>query len=269
MHIGVIGIRSKHLNFFRTALARCYPGGEHIITHICGFDAPELIGNHPDLIHCHSPQQLIDAVDAVIIALREGYQHAALAVMAMEAGKPVFVDKPFTSTSEDARWIQETAQRTGVPCTGGSTICYTKEVQQLKNKLPHCTEYSLSYQADPFSPFGGWYFYGSHLTDLCTCIFGTHWAGVSACIQADTITARVSYPGFTVTLRTSPEPQDILCTAGIPQKLDDIHCYDAGMRHFCDLAEGSAGSDIPALVSSVQLLNAILTSVREGKPYPG
>lgn len=269
MHIGVIGIRSKHLNFFRTALSRCYPGGEHTITHICGFDAPELISNYPDLVHCHDPRALIDAADAVIIALREGYQHAALAVMAMKAGKPVFVDKPFTCTAEDALWIQQTALRTGVPCTGGSTLCYTKEVQQLKNKLPHCTEYSLSYQADPFSPFGGWYFYGSHLTDLCTCLLGTQWEKVTAAIDGDTITARVQYPDFSVTLRTSPEPQDICFFGDKTYSLDDVHCYEAGMKHFCELIQGNARSNIPALVSSVRLLDAILAAAREGKPYPG
>jgi len=269
MHIGVIGIRSKHLAFFRQALSRCYPGGEYTITHICGFDAPELLGNSPDLVHCDNPKQLIDAVDAVVIALREGYQHAALAVMAMEEGKPVFVDKPFTCSEEDAQWILETALRTGVPCTGGSTLCYTKEVQQLKNKLPHCDEYSISYMADPFSPFGGWYFYGSHLTDLCTCVFGTGWTGVQAQIQRDAICAQVIYPDFRVNLRTSPQPQEILFTAGSTHALDDTHCYEAGMAHFCDLVQGRAESDIPALVSSVRLLDAILTSAREGKPYPG
>ena len=267
MHIGVIGIRSKHLNFFRHALARCFPAQEHTITHICGFDAPELISTHPDLIHCNDPLQLIQAVDAVIIALREGYQHAALAVMAMEAGKPVFVDKPFTCSAEDALLIQQTALKTGVPCTGGSTLCYTKEVQQLKNQLPHCDHYSLSYQADPFSPFGGWYFYGIHLTDLCTSIFGTDWTDVCASIQRDAITAEVTYPRFRVTLRTTPQPQDILFTAENPCKLDDTHCYEAGMEHFCNLAEGEAQSDIPALVSSVRLLDAILAAVREDRPY--
>lgn len=269
MHIGVIGIRSKHLNFFRQALSVCYPGGEHTITHICGFDAPELLGNYPDLVHCDSPKQLIDAVDSVVIALREGYQHAALAVMAMEAGKPVFVDKPFTCSEEDAQWILKTALQTGVPCTGGSTIAMTEKVQQLKNKLPHCAEYSISYMADPFSPFGGWYFYGSHLTDMCVTLFGTGWKGVTARQQAGRITARVEYPGFIVTLRSSPEVQPFVLQADTRYEFDDVHCYEAGMRHFCAVAQGAETGDLPGQISSVQLLDAILTSAREGKPYPG
>jgi len=269
MHIGVIGIRSKHLAFFRQALSRCYPGGEYTITHICGFDAPELLGNSPDLVHCDNPKQLIDAVDAVVIALREGYQHAALAVMAMEEGKPVFVDKPFTCSEEDAQWILETALRTGVPCTGGSTLCYTKEVQQLKNKLPHCDEYSISYMADPFSPFGGWYFYGSHLTDLCVSIFGTGWEGVSAVMEGDRVTAQVRYPGFSVMLQSSPEVQPFLFAADRVYTLDDVHCYEAGMRHFCALAQGKEPGCTELMVSSVRLLDSILTAAREPQPYCG
>ena len=39
MHIGVIGIRSKHLAFFRQALAVCFPGRDpqnHLLMHSIG-----------------------------------------------------------------------------------------------------------------------------------------------------------------------------------------------------------------------------------------
>lgn len=266
MHIGVIGIRSKHLAFFRQALSVCFPQGEHTITHIWGYDAPELLFKYPDLICCDTPQQLIAAVDAVVIATREGYAHAALALMCLEAGKPVFVDKPFACSVEDALLIRQAAQRTGTPCTGGSTIAMTQKVQQLKAKLPHCDEYSISYQADPFSPFGGWYFYGSHLTDMCITLFGTGWVGVSASQERDRITAWVQYPDFTVILRSSPEAQPFALAADTIYEFDDVHCYEAGMAHFCQVAQGREAGDLPGQVSSVRLLNAILTALREEQP---
>lgn len=269
MRIGVIGIRSKHLSFFRQALALCFPAGEHTITHIWGYDAPDLLERYPDLVHCDTPEVLIGAVDAVVIATREGYTHAALAEMCLNAGKPVFVDKPFACSLEDALQIQEAAVRTGVPCTGGSTIAMTEKVQQLKSKLPHCKEYTLSYQADPYSPFGGWYFYGSHLTDMCITLFGTGWEGVTACQEGDRITARVEYPGFTVTLCSSPEVQPFVLQADTRYEFDDVHCYEAGMGHFCAVAQGLASGDLPGQVSSVKLLNQILTAARAGKPYCG
>jgi len=269
MRVGVIGIRSKHLAFFQKALRVCFPGGEHTITHIWGFDAPERISNHPDLISCGTPEALIDAVDAVVIATREGYTHAAFAKLCLEAGKPVFVDKPFACSEEDALEILSTAERTGTPCTGGSTIAMTQKVQQLKTKLPHCKEYSLSYQADPHSPFGGWYFYGSHLTDLCVTLFGTGWHGVSARQEGSRMTARVHYDDFTVTLRSSPEAQPFLLVAEDVCEFDDVHCYEAGMTHFCNVAQGLETGDLPGQVSSVRLLNAILTAVGAVQPYPG
>lgn len=267
MHFGVVGIRSKHLNFFRKALAVCFPGGEHTITHIWGCDAPELLTNHPDLIHCFSLEQMLPQVDGVIIALREGYAHAALAKACLKAGKPVFVDKPFTCDIAEARSILETAYKTGTPCTGGSTIALTKTVQQLKTKLPHCDEYTISYMADPFSPFGGWYFYGSHLTDLCVTLFGDGWDSVSAAIRGDRVTARVRYPGFTVTLQSSPEVQPFLVKADQDYVLDDVHCYEAGMRHFCAVAAGEDPGCTELMVSSVRLLDQILSAAREPQPY--
>lgn len=263
MHIGVIGVRSKHLRFFQEALLRCYPSAEHTISHVCGYDAPELLPSLTDFTLCDTPAQLIEAVDAVIIALREGHQHAALARMCMEAGKPVFVDKPFTCDISQARELLEVSLRTGIPCTGGSTVCFTEKARQLKAELPCCKEYSISYMADPFDPFGGWYFYGSHLTDLCVSIFGRDWSGVSAEIQGDRITARVRYPRFSVVLRTSPEMQPLLITADREYQLDDHGCYAAGMMHFCNVASGREECCTEDLVSSVALLRGILAACRE------
>ena len=269
MRIGVIGIRSKHLHFFRESLCRLFPEGQHRITHICGLDAPELLDNWPDMVHCDSPQTLIDSVDAVIIALREGYQHAALAQLSMEAGKPVFVDKPFTCNPAEAQALAELAFKTGAVCTGGSTVCFTKEVRQLKHKLPQQKQYEISYMADPFTPFGGWYFYGSHLTDVCVTLFGTNWTQVQASQQGGAITARVKYPDYEVILRSSPKAQPFLVHAGDTHQLDDHGCYDAGMAHFIATAEGKESGNAAELVSSVNLIKAILTSLKEGQPYPG
>lgn len=269
MRIGVIGIRSKHLTFFRESLARLYPDGTHTITHIWGLDAPELLSNWPDLIHCTDPEELIGSVDAVIVALREGYQHAHFAAMAMEAGKPVFVDKPFTCNPREAAAIAALSTETGIPCTGGSTICFTEKARQLQEQLPRQKQYVLSYQADPFSPFGGWYFYGSHLTDLCVRIFGKDWQSVSASQTGGSISARIQYPDFEVTVKSSPETQPILLTADQVYTLDDRGCYDAGMAHFIAVAEGSEAGVASDLVHSVRLIGAILTSLKAGQPYPG
>ena len=64
-------------------------------------DAQELI-NDPD-------------VNAVYVATPPS-SHATFAIMAMRAGKPVYVEKPLASTYEDCARINRVSEQTGVPC---------------------------------------------------------------------------------------------------------------------------------------------------------
>lgn len=266
LRIGIIGARSRHLDYFRRAVAGCFPEEDFSITHLYAPDAPELVPLYRELVVCTTPQELIASSDAVIIALREGTQHAALALMAMMQGKPVFVDKPFACAPEDAQRMLAYALERGVPCTGGSTLCFTPEVRRLARELPPAREYTLSYQADPFSPYGGWYFYGSHLGDLCIALFGENILEVSAELSCGCVAARVRYPSFTVTLRSTPEVQAPILTAGHAYVLDNGGCYEAGMRHFHAVARGEEEGCAARLCASVRLVDAVFTSLRTGRP---
>lgn len=63
------------------------------------------------------PQELIEdpEVNAVYIATPPS-THATYAIMAMKAGKPVYVEKPLTSNYEDCVRINRISEKTGVPC---------------------------------------------------------------------------------------------------------------------------------------------------------
>jgi len=62
-------------------------------------------------------QQLIDDpdVNAVYVATPPS-SHATFAIMAMKAGKPVYVEKPLAADYEDCARINSVSERTGVPC---------------------------------------------------------------------------------------------------------------------------------------------------------
>ena len=62
-------------------------------------------------------QELIDdpEVNAVYVATPPS-SHATFAIMAMRAGKPVYVEKPLASTYEDCARINHVSEKTGVPC---------------------------------------------------------------------------------------------------------------------------------------------------------
>ncbi len=62
-------------------------------------------------------QKLIDdpEVNAVYVATPPS-SHATFAIMAMKAGKPVYVEKPLAANYEDCARINRVSEQTGVPC---------------------------------------------------------------------------------------------------------------------------------------------------------
>ncbi len=72
------------------------------------------------------PEEVIGQVDAVVIATDIGSEHAARCRPFVEAGLPVFVDKPLVDTAEDLnvfrKWIAG-----GAALLSGSALSYAKE----------------------------------------------------------------------------------------------------------------------------------------------
>lgn len=79
-------------------------------------------------------QQLIDdpEVNAVYVATPPS-SHATFAIMAMRAGKPVYVEKPLASTYEDCARINRVSEQTGQPCFVAYYRRYLPYFQRVKD----------------------------------------------------------------------------------------------------------------------------------------
>lgn len=73
-------------------------------------------------------------VDAVYVAAPHS-EHAALAVQALEAGKPVLVEKAFTETLAEAEQVVEAARSAGVLCTEAMWTRYLPHVDVIHQLL--------------------------------------------------------------------------------------------------------------------------------------
>ncbi len=141
------------------------------------------------------PQELIDdaEVNAVYIATPPS-SHATFAIMAMKAGKPVYIEKPLAASYEDCARINRISEQTGVPCFVAyyrRYLPYFRKVKdiilsgvignvanvQIRFSVP---PRDLDYQSDRL-PWrlqpdiaGGGYFYdlAPHQLDLLQDIFG-------------------------------------------------------------------------------------------------
>jgi predicted dehydrogenase len=87
---------------------------------------------HPSLRVTDDAQSLIDdpSIDAIAIATPVG-THFALALAALRAGKHVWLEKPMTETSAQARQLCEEADARGLVLLVDHTFVYTGAVQKM------------------------------------------------------------------------------------------------------------------------------------------
>ena len=76
------------------------------------------------------PEEVIGHVDAVLISTDDGTDHARRARPFVEAGLPVFVDKPLATTMEDLRTFIAW-ERAGAPLLSSSGLRYAPELASL------------------------------------------------------------------------------------------------------------------------------------------
>ena len=74
-------------------------------------------------------------VNAVYIATPPS-SHATYAIMAMKAGKPVYVEKPLAASYMDCQRVMHISAQTGVPCFVAYYRRYLPYFQKVRELLP-------------------------------------------------------------------------------------------------------------------------------------
>lgn len=77
------------------------------------------------------PEQLLGRIDAVLIEAVDGSVHHARALPFIEAGVPLWVDKPLTCSAAEARSLVEAARRKGVPLLSASSLRFDLPIQDV------------------------------------------------------------------------------------------------------------------------------------------
>ena len=121
------------------------------------------------------PGDLLGRVDAVFVEANDGSVHAELALPFVEAGLPVFVDKPFATTVEDARRMVRAAQAKGTPLFSASALRYALEIPKVRQDAA----VGRIVGADAYSPAAlharnpGLTHYGVHAVEMLYELMGT------------------------------------------------------------------------------------------------
>lgn len=128
LQVGLVGLDTSHVVAFTTMLndptheyylpgvkvISAYPGGSDLFSlsrnRVRGF-TEDLTGKYGVTLY-DSIESLVKDVDAIFLESVDGRQHLEQ-FRQMVIGKPVFIDKPFTTSTADARAIIRLATRPG------------------------------------------------------------------------------------------------------------------------------------------------------------
>jgi hypothetical protein len=165
-----------------------YPGGTDIPAsrdRVKGF-TEQLRGMGIEIVD--SIPKLLEKVDVVLLESVDGRIHLQEAIPVIQAGKPLFIDKPVAGSLADAIAIYELAKKGNVPCFSSSSVRFSPGIQELlKNEqlgtiAGAVTWGSCTYQEGTPDMF----FYGIHGIEPLYVLMGTGCETVSRIQTKDT-----------------------------------------------------------------------------------
>jgi predicted dehydrogenase len=122
-----------------------------------------------------SLDELRKSVDAVMVLSQDGSVHLARTKPFLEAGMPVFVDKPFACSLSDALRMADIATKHNAPLFSSSSLRYALEVQRVHEQA---AQWGAVVGADAFSPAPthprnpGLFHYGIHGVETLFALMG-------------------------------------------------------------------------------------------------
>jgi len=132
------------------------------------------------------PEDVIGEVDAVIISTDDGSDHVRRARPFVEAGLPVFVDKPLADNLEDLAWFLAARCR-GSRILSSSALRYSAEIQDFRGRIDSlgAVRWVSSFTAKT------WERYGIHALEAAYAITGPgySWVQTAALEHGDVVTA--------------------------------------------------------------------------------
>jgi len=188
--IGVLGLDTSHTVSFARLLndpanPDHVPGGRIVAawkggspdvaasaSRVEGFTA-QMKGTYGVKIY-DSIEEMMGAVDAVMILSVDGRPHLEEARRVFPFHKPVFIDKPMAGSLRDGIEIFRLARRYGVPCFSSSDERFTPDVTELKEARIGRLLGVISYgpcELEPHHPDLFWY--GIHAVEKAYALMGT------------------------------------------------------------------------------------------------
>ena len=268
--IGLIGAENVHAKHFAEAINEKKLFDGFRVTGVLGDDSKEKadeLSKAYGLEICGTLPEIIKSCDAFLITYRKGSAHYNAAMQVLEAGKPVLIDKPFTSDPGQAKEITDYAKKNNLLICGGSAFKELEALGNVRQKIvPGCTAV-ISFAADKNSEYEGYNFYGCHSVEICLALFGTQYKSVSAYTNGNTIISTIKYEDKQCIIINSPVLYDLNITV-YGEKTADFFSVQKNYQtiHAGELVNmiktGKPPREYDYYVSAVKLTNDIVTKLK-------
>lgn len=142
------------------------------------------------------PEDLIGKVDAILVVDRHGDLHLPHALPFLEAGIPVYVDKPLTISLGDAVQLFETSRTNNALMTSYSSLRYAAAIDDLASSLEGLGQIHAGHMTGPCdfgSEYGGPFFYATHVLEMALRLLGDEVATVRAVRSGSTVVVTLTW----------------------------------------------------------------------------
>ncbi|UCC68424.1 MAG: Gfo/Idh/MocA family oxidoreductase [Armatimonadota bacterium] len=282
MRIGIVGAENSHCAHIAKSLnvEKDVPGVE--VTHVWG-ETPEFAakvaeeGSIPNIVADHT--DMIGRVDGIVVDHRDGKHHLPAARPFVEAGIPVFVDKPFCTDLREGIEFARFARDKGVPVTSYSVLSLQQSALSFAEEMSKLAPLRSLVTAGPVdidSEHSGVFFYAVHQVDLICSLVDDRPSQVAALRRGGDGAAVITFdPGPVAIVNCLRDwwAAGFVATAysdeGVhhsPLPFDD-KMYLSGIRRFCDMfATGQEPAPPAAYLRPVAILHAMQESFDSGRP---
>lgn len=283
--IGILGSDNSHALAFAKLCNLPDENGNYLyddvrVTAIYGFnDTPEHTKRVADRGQIETivsaPEEFFGLVDAVMVVYKSGKYHVPHILPFIEKGYPVWIDKPIAESLEDVKKLREAVEKNNALITGGSTLKYNYEILTLQNKvksgeLGEVSGGYMNFPGDLNCEYGGIFFYGSHLSEMCLSVFGYDVQSVYAStVDPLNTMVIVKYADKEVALNFNYKAKEYALVVLGSEKnavmeLDISIIYKLGFHKFVEMLRSKKMPlSFDDLVKPVYMLNAIQKSLDE------
>jgi predicted dehydrogenase len=275
IRIGMLGADSSHTETYIGLMnppASPYFGKSRVVK-LWGEDSQQALSKAGDGVFVvAAPSDALKGVDIVMVCSRWGEDHLPLARLAIEAGIPTYIDKPFTNSLGEAKELAALAARKKVAAFSCSPYRFAPEIQELRKRTAQLGELRSGVCAglSEYPALGprarNIFFYGVHPAEMVHTVFGS---GMEAVRVESGPLARIALIRYKAglhvglhLLRDCEEVYHVACygSTGWAERAVDTSgaFYQATLGAILSMAErGEAPIPLSYAVEIIELLEAI------------